>query len=267
MERNRMMRDDNKYTAPALEKGLDILDVLSSQDHGLTQIEIARTLSRSVSEIFRMLVVLRRRGLVDLDPNSDRYYLTTKLFEMANRTPIVARLTVAAGPIMRQLANATDESVHLVVRSEDSILVIGQVDNPGYNVMSVRLGARIPVWRTSSGRVIVANQTKEHVEEFVRSNRHPDGLSAKALIRELALVRAQGYEVLPSYVIKGVTNISAPIIGHDGWAAAALTIPYVDRHFGGISIDECRAKLTDAAAGLSRAIGGRMETQPAEGEA
>ncbi|MHB1103005.1 MAG: IclR family transcriptional regulator [Devosia sp.] len=258
------MRDDNKYTAPALEKGLDILDVLSAQDHGLTQIEIARTLNRSVSEIFRMLVVLRRRGLVDLDADSDRYYLTTKLFEMANRTPIVARLTVAAEPIMGQLANATDESVHLVVRSDENVLVIGQVDNPGYNVVSIRLGARIPVWRTSSGRVLVANQSPEFVEAFVRTHPHPDGVAPELLLRELATVRAQGYEVLPSYVIKGVTNISAPIIGHDGWAAAALTIPYVDRHFGGISIEACRTQLTDAAAKISRAIGGRVEAHPSQ---
>ena len=134
------MSDENKYTAPALEKGLDILEVLSSQDHGLTQAEIARVLNRSVSEIFRMLAVLRRRGLIDLDPDSDRYYLTTKLFEMANRTPILARLTVAAGPIMRRLADTTDESVHLAVLSEGNVLVVGQVDNPGYNVLSVPPG-------------------------------------------------------------------------------------------------------------------------------
>ena len=64
-------------------------------------------------------------------------------------------------------------------------------------------------------------------------------------------------------MIKGVTNISAPIIGHDGWAAAALTIPYVDRHFGGISIAACRGQLTNATAMISRAIGGRVDAQRA----
>ena len=51
-----------KYTAPALEKGLDILELLSSTDAGLSLSEIARDLGRSVSEIFRMLVVLQQRG-------------------------------------------------------------------------------------------------------------------------------------------------------------------------------------------------------------
>ena len=57
-----------KYTAPALEKGLDILEHLSRSDAGLTQAEIARVLGRSVSEIFRMLVVLQERGYIALTP-------------------------------------------------------------------------------------------------------------------------------------------------------------------------------------------------------
>ena len=72
-----------KYTAPALDKGLDILEVLADADAGLTQAEVARQLGRSVGEIFRMLVVLRRRGLVVLNERSDLYTLTTGLFELA----------------------------------------------------------------------------------------------------------------------------------------------------------------------------------------
>ena len=195
-----------------------------------------------------MLVVLRRRGLVDLEEGGDRYYLTTKLFEMANRTPVVARLTVAAGPIMTKLANATDESVHLTVLSEGNILVIGQVDNPGYNVMRIQLGARIEAWRTSSGRVLVAYQPPEKLEAFLETHPHPERISKTRLWRELAEIWERGYEQMPSYD-QGVTNISAPVIGHDGSATAAMTT-YVDRHFG-VPIDECRAIPVEAAAALA----------------
>ena len=57
-----------KYSAPALEKGLDILEHLSRSETGLAQTEIARALGRSVSGIFRMLVVLRNLGYIALDP-------------------------------------------------------------------------------------------------------------------------------------------------------------------------------------------------------
>jgi DNA-binding IclR family transcriptional regulator len=88
------------YSAPALEKGLDIIELLSEQDVGLTQSEIARALGRSVGEIFRMLMVLQDRGYVSQDPLSDRYVLTTFIFEIAHRIPIVGRLTAAATPLV-----------------------------------------------------------------------------------------------------------------------------------------------------------------------
>jgi DNA-binding IclR family transcriptional regulator len=250
------MRDTDKYNAPALEKGLDILELLSEQDHGLTQVEIARQLNRSVSEIYRMLVVLRRRRLVDVDPDSDRHYLTTRLFEMANRTPIIARLTVEAAPVMRDLAYAIDESVHLTVQSDDLLLVIAQVDNPGYNVLKIRLGARVPIWETSSGRALMAFQSDARIAEFLAAYPPPAPVEAGRLLKDLAAVRKRGYEQMRSYVIKGVVNVSAPVIGHDGFAVAAMTIPYIERYSGGVPIDECRRKLIEAARILSRAIGG-----------
>jgi uncharacterized membrane protein len=70
----RMKDEPRKYTAPALEKGLDILELLSRAETGLSQSEIARDLGRSVSEIFRMLVVLEERGYIALE-EADRYVL------------------------------------------------------------------------------------------------------------------------------------------------------------------------------------------------
>lgn len=249
------MQDNGKYTAPALEKGLDILELLSEQDHGLTQVEIARQLNRSVSEIYRMLAVLRRRKLVEVDADGDRHYLTTRLFEMANRTPIITRLTVESARVMRELAYAVDESVHLAVQSDDSLLVIAQVDNPGYNVLKIRLGARVPLWQTSSGKALMAFQSQDRIAEFLRAYPPPEP-DGRRLVEDLAAVRARGYEQMPSYVVKGVVNVSAPIIGHDGYAVAAMTIPYIDRHFGNVPIDTCREMLVEAARNLSRAIGG-----------
>lgn len=250
------MSDQHKYTAPALEKGLDILDILSSHDHGLTQAEIARALDRSVSEIFRMLAVLRRRSLVALDPSGDRYYLTTKLFEMASRTPVLTRLTVAAGDIMRELAHKTDESVHLAVLSEGKILVVGQADNPGINILSVRLGARVDAWQTSSGRAILAYQKPDDIQKFISRYPHPDDTEPATLLKELDQVKSQGYAQFPSHIIKSVINVGAPIFDHGQIAVAAMTIPYIDRHYSKMPIESCRELLIEATRDLSRAIGG-----------
>jgi DNA-binding IclR family transcriptional regulator len=89
--------DSERYRAPALDKGLDILELLSRTDLGLSQAEIARDLGRSVSEIFRMLVVLTERGYVAQDPVNDRYVLTTLLFEMKRRDAKKGLATLCIG--------------------------------------------------------------------------------------------------------------------------------------------------------------------------
>ena len=58
-----------KYRAPALDKGLDILELLAATEEGLSQAEIAKALDRSPNEIYRMLDRLVRRSVLS---ESDR---------------------------------------------------------------------------------------------------------------------------------------------------------------------------------------------------
>lgn len=244
-----------RYSAPALEKGLEIIELLAGEEHGLTQSEIARKLERSVSEIFRMLVVLEERGYLYPDPRSDRYMLTTRLFEIAHRTPMVRRLTAIAGPLMKRLTTAVNQSAHLVVLSGDAALVIGQMDSPGNNVMSVRLGARIEIWRASSARVILAYLAEDALQAALRRVPLPEGMSETALREELAQIRRLGFEVRDSFVVRGIVNISAPIFDHSGQVIAALTIPHLQRFTDTLSFDDCRRELIATAADLSRGLG------------
>lgn len=245
-----------KYTAPALEKGLDILEHLSRSETGLTQAEIARVLGRSVSEIFRMLVVLQDRGYIAFDIGSDRYVLTTLMFEIAHRTPLIRRLTTAAAPLMRALAQRINQSVHLAVLAEDSVLIVGQVDPPARHVMSVRLGTRVDVWRASSGRVMMAFQTEEALSEMLSRAPLPLNMPEQQLRTDLADIRRRGHEIVDSFMIKGVVNISAPIIGHTGHAIAALTVPHIERFGDPISFSDCCIATIDGAAHLTQSLGG-----------
>ncbi|PHR62038.1 MAG: IclR family transcriptional regulator [Robiginitomaculum sp.] len=250
------MVTEKKYSAPALEKGLDILELLSEQEFGLSQVDIARELKRSVSEIFRMIVVLQDRGYVMLEPGGDKYMLTTFLFEVAHRTPLVKRLTALAGPSMRRLTAEINQSAHLAILSGDHILVVGQVDSPGNNIMSVRLGAKIEIWRASSGRVILAHQPVENLAEIIEKVPLPDDMSLAIVREELSKIREIGHEVMDSYVVGGVVNISAPIIDHSGHAIAALTVPHIKRLNEIRSFAECVDKLLQVTKSLSASLGG-----------
>ena len=101
--------EESRYSAPALEKGLDVIELLAAEPNGLNLQEIARRLERTPNELFRMLDVLVRRGYLARQPDS-AYVLTLRLFELAHRHPGVDRLLDCAMPHVQALAGHTGQS-------------------------------------------------------------------------------------------------------------------------------------------------------------
>jgi DNA-binding IclR family transcriptional regulator len=147
------------YSAPALEKGLDILELLCRSESPLSQKEIALQLGRSVGELYRMVTSLVERGyVVNVD---DRFHITTKLFELAHINPPTHRLLTEAMPLMQKLSGDLDQACHLTVYSQGRQIVVSKVDAPSGMGFSVRVGAELDVLVSASGRVLLAFQDDE----------------------------------------------------------------------------------------------------------
>ena len=99
--------------APALEKGLDLLEALAAEARGLSQKQLAERVGRSVGEIFRMLVALERRGYVTRDPATGEYTLTLKT--VPDRVAISAHGTAAEGCASRSWSNSPAGSSYRVI--------------------------------------------------------------------------------------------------------------------------------------------------------
>src|SRR5258707_474618 len=93
--------------APALAKGLDLLEALAAEPNGISQKQLAARVGRSVGEIFRMLGVLEQRGYVIRNPKTGEYGLSLRLFQLATQPPPSRRLQQAALPVMEELAAHT----------------------------------------------------------------------------------------------------------------------------------------------------------------
>ena len=99
--------DGRDYSVPALEKALDVLELLAGRREGLTQNQIAAAVGRSASEIFRTLSVLEQRSYLVRERPAGLYHLSMQLFELAHRHPPTKGLVQVAVPIMRRLAEAS----------------------------------------------------------------------------------------------------------------------------------------------------------------
>ena len=250
-----------RYSAPALEKGLDILEMLADQPDGLTQGELAGRLGRSASEIFRMLAALERRGYIRRAKPEDLYFLTLRLFELAHRHPPAKRLLAAALPVMQSLAGETEQSCHLAVPYNEQVLIVAQLDSPAPLGLSVRLGAQFPMATTASGLVLLAYQQPDAAEREQSEGPPARQADAERLAKQLERIRKRGYEQCASLQTHGITDLSGPVFDHTGTAVAALTVPCLLQPGRRSRLKEVRNQVTLAAGRVSEALGGEAKSQ------
>jgi DNA-binding IclR family transcriptional regulator len=246
------------YATPALEKGLDVIELLARQPRGLTKSQLARKLNRTVSEIFRMLVCLERRGYI-AQVEEEQYSLTLKLFKLVQEHPPTERLIVDALPVMNRLAYETLQSCHMGVLESSQVVIIAQTNAPTDIGFYVKLGSQVDLMEAASGYVILAHlesaQRVRTIEEWTRKtgNAPPRGLET-----HLERIRKAGFEKRASYLVKGIVNISFPILDDRGSAAGALTVPYIQHSEATTRVTDVTDALRRAALEISTAIGGKQ---------
>ena len=258
-----MADDTEKYAAPALDKGLDIIELLSLATDPLSMGQIAEQMGRSKGEIFRMLVALERRGYIRRNPDSERFEMGNRLFELAMRVPPTRNLVATAMAHIETVANELDQSCHLAVLSGSQIVVIARVEAPGEMGFSVRLGYRRRIDHSTSGTVLTAFASpagRQAVFERLAAD-YPD-FNAKAFSALLEHTRAKGHERGPSVWVAGVTDVGAPVFGETGWAVAALTVPFIQRAGLTSTVEHATEVLQREARLLSANLAVGLTIQP-----
>lgn len=221
---------EDRYRAPALDKGLDILEHLAGQPNGLTRAEIVKAIGRSPSEIYRMLERLVARDYVSRSMEGDRYALTMKLFVLGSQHPPVRRLVARALPLMDVFAQATQQSVHLAMPDRGAAVVLAQASGPANWEFRLRIGARLDLLTTSSGQTLLAFQGPERRDETLAIWGGTGQVERLAEMEpSLEQLRTRGYRIGDSLQLAGVKDISVPILAPSNDALAVLTCPYMQR--------------------------------------
>ena len=230
----------NDYAAPALDKALDILELLADEAGGLSQTEIAEAVGRNVSQIYRVLTTLERRGYLTRDERSGRYLLSMALFDLAHRHPPLRGLVqLAAGP-MRALADEIRQSCNLGVDDAGAVRIIAQAESPADFGYHVRVGARFPIETTATGAVL------SHGTDAPRSTQRDDE----------AAQLAEGYLTRPDRLQAGITDVVVAVTDRTGATVAALTVPYIGTSYSAVGLDEVVAAARTTAAAISARLGG-----------
>lgn len=246
---------ERKYRAPALEKGLDILELLAREGIAMTTSQIAANLDRSVSELFRMVLTLEARGYIAQTDDRDGYALTNKLFSLGMAQVPTKTLVEIAMPVMKELARQISQSCHLVVASSTQVVVVARIENPRDMGFSVRVGYRRRVVESTSGQILFGHQPEE-VQGAWLPQLEVDAAPGELdeFLRKAQAAVERGHVRSPSDFAIGVTDLSAPVLGRQG-AVASLTVPFVEFTPVLCDLEAAIPLLKKAAAKISTLLG------------
>lgn len=215
-----------------IERASSILDILAQNPQGVSIRLLSESLNLPKGTVHRLLSSLAYFGYVRQDAKSRDYFLGFKLVELGNLLLGQIDLRKQAEPFLRELAERTGETVHLVVLDRKEIVYIDKVETSqqkGGLRMASRIGLRNPVHSCAVGKVLLAFLPEGTLNNFLKDyrffKRTENTISDPAAFKEhLLLVRKQGYAIDEEENEKGIRCVAAPIFNESGAAVAAVSI-------------------------------------------
>ncbi|MBE6939707.1 MAG: IclR family transcriptional regulator [Ruminococcaceae bacterium] len=214
----------------SLDRVLDIVELLSTFPQGLALSDLADQVGLHISTAHRLVGALVSRGYAIKDPQSGKYRLTFRMFEVGSRIVSGANIVSVARPFLEYLAAVAGETVHLSVRDKDEVVYLykdSHADLTGR--MASFVGLRSPMYCTAMGKSILALLPETEVRT-IWSRTQVVKLTANtictygAMQRELELTAQRGYAVDNEEHETGVYCIAAAITNFNHQPVGAISI-------------------------------------------
>ncbi len=245
---------------------LRVLDEIAAhQPVGVS--ELARLLGLPKSSVQRTLQTLHSAGWIHpTGVEMTRWSLTGHMLRMAQRGAGELTLRNVAVPVMEELRSVTQETVHLAVPDQDSVIVIERLDSPQAVRTFIPLGMGAPMAASANGKAILSTLSREEVHAFLQR-----GLAAYTpatvtdedeLLAQLDQVRRRGYATNDEEWRSGVSAVAAAITtnGRGPLAGISISTPAqrmsrkLQAHYG--------ALVKDAAQRISATLEGGRTGSP-----
>lgn len=242
-----------------LLKGLRVLEAITEMDGQPRTIdEIATRVGLTRSNAHRTLQTLAHAGYVAKDRATGTYRATIRLFELGARQIAAMDVRRLAAPYMRELADATGETVHLSVLDGLDVVYIDKIDSPqpvrAYSVV----GGRAPAYAVATGKALLAQQPDDYLDRFEGAlQRHTPATvkTVEALRLALEKVRRTGYATNLGEWRASVCGLAAPLFNGLSEPVAALGISGPRERLGPAKLRQHAADVLRCAARLSKELG------------
>jgi len=215
-----------------IERTSLILDILGQSPQGISIRELSAKIKLPKGTTHRLLSSLSYFGYVRQDSKTRNYFLGLKLVELGNLLLSQLDLRKEAEPFLRDLAERTKETVHMVFLDRGEIVYIDKVEldhNPSGLRMASRIGLRNPAHSSAVGKVLLSHLPEEELNGLIKEKGLPkrteNTITDLIQLKEhLKAVRTQGYAIDDEENEKGIRCVAAPLYNEIGKVVAAISI-------------------------------------------
>jgi IclR family pca regulon transcriptional regulator len=210
-----------------LAKGLAIIEAFTSLRPQLTVTTAAQASGATPAAARRCLLTLETLGFVTSD---GKYFSPTpRMARLGGAYQDVSPLPALAQPCLNAVRDELGEACSLAVLDGDSVVFIARAEADRLVWAGIRVGARLPVHATSTGRVLLAALSDEELETRL-SNCRPERTSPKTLVRipdirqRVQRARDTGAAFTDEEIEVGMRSVAVPVIDAAGRVQAAMSV-------------------------------------------
>jgi IclR family KDG regulon transcriptional repressor len=222
--------------------------------------DLSMQLAMPKATVYRFLQTMLTLGYVRQEPDSERYGLTMKVFELGTKALQYPELVDLAKHPMQMLADKTGEAVHLGVLIDSEIIYVHKVDSRHTLGMYSRVGRRAPLHCTAIGKVLLAWEDPPRRAWLLQGAaftkyRDTTIVEPAAYAHELDRVKAQGFGEDREEFEEHIRCVGVPIFDRLNRPVAGLSISFPTFRYDPARQPEILAMLTSASRDISTKLG------------
>lgn len=252
-------------TIKSLDRAMAVFEFLS-EAQGKTLSTLASQMDQSPATVYRILITLEGRGLVEFDADEQVWHIGARAFVIGARFLRRSSLVDRARPILRKLMEQTGETANLGMERNGSVLFIGQVETHENIRAFFPPGTLSPMHASGIGKALLAHMDDERLQRvFAAHNletftKHTI-TDLDALRADLAETRQRGFAIDGEEKNLGMRCIAAPVFDMSQEAVAGISVSGPTSRVGLDQIEFLSSAVIEAASALSQSIGGAPQSK------
>lgn len=251
-------RSERGQRLSSVATAIALLKCFSAEEHELGVSELARKLGVAKSTVHRLARTLVADGLLEQNPENERYRLGLALFGLGALVRRRMNLSSEARQDLFALRNATGETVQLAILDGAEIMFVYNLESTQAIRVNSDIGVRKPALCTASGRAILAFQPQDIVAAAFGAGlkrRTPKTEVEPARLRKLiADVGQRGYAIEDEESEVGMRAIAAPVRGAGGVVVGSVAVAGPVQRLS----KETLARIAPEVIRTAEAISGRL---------